>query len=133
MRAISEEKRALIVEAKIRGEKETDIAKWLQISRSVVNKIWLQYQEKNTYKAKPYPGRKPTISEEKKQEIFRFVDKNPDKTLNEIVEELKLPIGRSQLSRILIREGYSFKKKRHIPPNETLKKHKKSVKNLRKN
>jgi transposase len=111
MTPITEEKRALIISAKERGETEAEIAKWLEISKSTVCKIWKRYKDTGSYSQLPYPGRKPKISKENWMDIESLISKCPDKTLDEIVEELALPIHRSRLSVLLIKAGYSFKKR----------------------
>ncbi len=40
MKPISNEKRELLIVAKQRGEKEVNIAKWLDISKGSVGTIW---------------------------------------------------------------------------------------------
>jgi transposase len=118
MRPISNEKRALLIEAKLRGETERSIAKWLKISESSVTIIWKLFRETDSYEPTPYPGRQPILSEEKFEEIKIFVTNNPDKTLEEIIAELSLPIQKSRLSVLLIKAGYSFKKKTTYPAEQ---------------
>lgn len=130
MTPISNEKRELIVEAKQRGETEKNIAKWLKISESSVTTIWRLYRETGSYLPTPYPGRQPVLTSEKWEEIKTLVKNNPDKTLEEIIVELSLPIHKSRLSVLLIKAGYSFKKRRFIPPNKIVKMYKKNDKNL---
>ena len=128
MKPISNEKRELIIEAKERGETEKSIAKWLKISERSVTAIWRLYRETGSYLPMPYPGRKPIMTAEKWEEVMALVKKEPDKTLEEIIEELSLPIRKSRLSLLLIEAGYSFKKRRFIPPNKTAKTSKKNAK-----
>lgn len=118
---ISNEKRALLIAAKKRNEKEEDIAKWLNVSKSSVGKIWKLYNDTGSYLPTPYPGRQPLLSVEKWEAVKTLVANEPDKTLDEIIEELALPIHKSRLSVLLIEAGYSFKKRRFIPPNKTAK------------
>jgi len=110
MTPISNEKRELVIEAKKRGETEKSIAQWLNISEHSVTVIWRLYRETGSYLPKPYPGRQPILTPEKWEEVKELVNKSPDKTLNEIIEELELPIHKSRLSVLLIEAGYSFKK-----------------------
>lgn len=119
MTPISNDKRELLIEAKKRGETEKNIAKWLKISESSVTTIWRLYRETGSYLPAPYPGRQPILTPEKWEEIKTFVTNYPDKTLEEIIEELELPIRKSRLSVLLIEAGYSFKKRQHTPPNKT--------------
>jgi transposase len=115
MKPIANEIRELIVAAKERGEKEKDIAKWYSVSTSSVQKIYRLYQESGSVQPAPYPGAKPRITDQQKVEIDAFVEKNPDATLEEIIEELQLPIKKSRLSVILISMDYNFKKRRSTP------------------
>jgi transposase len=110
MLPISNEKRALLIAAKKRGEREENIAKWLEICKSSVGKIWKLYNDTGSYDPAPYPGRKPVLSAEKWEEVLVLVEEKPDKTLEGIIEELNLPIKKSRLSVLLIKAGYSFKK-----------------------
>jgi transposase len=127
---ISNEKRTLLIAAKKRNEKEENIAKWLDISKSSVGKIWKLYNDTGSYLPTPYPGRQPLLTAEKWETVKELVAKEPDKTLDEIIEELDLPIRKSRLSVLLIESGYSFKKRRFIQPNKTARTSKKNVKNL---
>ena len=117
MTPISNEKRALLVAAKKRGEREDNIAVWLQISKSSVGKIWKLYQDTGDYLPTPYPGRTPILTAEIFEEVKLFVARNPDATLDEIIEVLSLPIHKSRLSVLLIEAGLSFKKRLFTPKN----------------
>lgn len=110
MKPISNEKRELIVEAKQRGEKEGIIAKWLKISKSSIGKIWKLFKDKGNFQPTQYTGRKSRLSDEKIEEIRSTVKERPDITLNELIEHLSLPIKKSQLSKLLIGLGFSYKK-----------------------
>jgi transposase len=112
MRPISNEKRQIIIEAKKRGETEKTILNWVQdISRSSITKIWKQYQTTGTRKPKPYPGRKSHLSKEQDKQIRDKIQKTPDITINELIEELHLDITESGLSKHLKAMGLSFKKR----------------------
>ena len=128
MKPISNEKRELIVAAKTRGEKEKDIAKWLEISQSSVTVIWKKYRDTGSYLPTPYPGREPILTTEKFEEVTLFVAQNPDATLDEIIETLSLPIHKSRLSVLLIEAGLSFKKRHFTPKNSSAKTYKKKGK-----
>ena len=117
MTPISNEKRELLIGAKLRGETEKDIAKWLEISERSVTAIWRRYRETGSFEPMPYPGRLPLLTENKWEEVKAFVAKCPDATLDEIIEELSLPIQKSRLSVLLIEAGLSFKKRHFTPKN----------------
>jgi transposase len=114
MRPISSEKRELLISAKERGEKEIDIAIWLNISKASVGTIWRRFRKTGTFLATAYTGRPSVITQEKVEMIRMAVNSEPDITLSELIQKLSLPIQKSQLSRLLISEGYSFKKRQLI-------------------
>ena len=132
MTPISNEKRTLLIAAKERKENENDIAKWLQISKSSVGKIWKLYQDTGSFLPVPYPGREPVMTAEKFEKVRIFVAQNPDATLDEIIEELSLPIQKSRLSVLLIEAGLSFKKRRFTQTDSSGKTFKRNVKNSKK-
>ena len=110
MRAISKEKRLLLVAAKERKESTEDIAKWLDISKHTIKLIWKVYNKTGSIEPKANQGRKSCLSGEIEETIHKMIKDNPDATLQEVIEDLKLPIKKSQLQRWLSMNGYSFKK-----------------------
>ena len=110
METISKEKRELIIAAKERKEKGADISSWLNVSLSSVNRIWSQYKRTNSIAPKARPGRTPSLSDAKIEEIKAAVKKEPDITLEELIDSLELPIKKSRLSVILIKMGLTYKK-----------------------
>ena len=126
MRPISNEKREILIAAKQRGEKESDIAKWLGISKGSVGTIWGQFRKRGSFIPIAYTGRPSVITPEKTDEIQAAIRTTPDITLSELIERLSLPIQKSQLSRLLISLGYSFKKRLRIRQNKTVPTFKKS-------
>ncbi len=131
MKPISNEIRKLLVEAKLRGEKENDIARWLKISESSVTLIWKRYRETGSFEPTPYPGRQPILTAEKFSEVKAYVNKNPDATLDEIIEAMSLPIHKSRLSVLLIEAGFSFKKRLYTPRNSNAKTYRRNAANGR--
>ena len=117
MKAIPNEVRELIVVAKQRGEKEKNIAEWFKVSKSTVQKVWRLHRETGNILPTPHPGKAPRMSKEQHEKLDAFVEKYPDKTLDEIIEELQLPIKKSRLSVILIKMDYNFKKRRSTQKN----------------
>jgi transposase len=77
MTPISEEKRALLIAAKKRGEKEVDIAKWLEISKRSVGTLWKLYRDTGNCAAKKYPGRPRCLSDEELNRICAEIEANP--------------------------------------------------------
>jgi len=115
MKPISNSKRELIISAKKRDEKEDEIAKWLEISARSVSRIWKLYKETESIQPKKQPGRKSSLTEADIEQIRKTVKHQPDMTLEELIEELNLPIKKSRLSEILIEMGLSFKKRPYFP------------------
>ena len=110
MKSISIEKRQLIIIAKERKEKQADIARWLNISTQAVKSIWSLYKKTGSIEPKVHTGRKSSLTLELEKAIHRKIQNEPDATLQEIKDDLKLPIEKSQLSRWLIKNGYRLKK-----------------------
>jgi transposase len=129
MKPISNEKRELLIAAKQRGEKEEEIAKWLDISKGSVGTIWRLFRKTGSFLQKAYTGRPSMITQEKVDKIQSAIRNDPDITLGELIERLSLPIQKSQLSRLLISLGYSFKKRQLIRQSKTVPMFKKSEQN----
>ena len=118
MKPLPKEKRELIISAKKRGEKEEKIALWLEVSVRSVSRIWKLYQETESIQPKKQPGKKPSVTENDMRRIRETIKKQPDITLEELIETLNLPIKKSRLSVILIGMGLSFKKKTLFPKEQ---------------
>jgi len=111
LRPVDNKTRENIILAKQRKEKRKDIAQWLNISISTIDKVWCKYQQQGTYYPKPYPGRKNKLTS-KTQQIKTTLTQTPDITLPELIDHLSLNITKSGLSRQLKKMGLTFKKKR---------------------
>ena len=118
MRATPQEIRAQIIAAKLRGEKIEIIKLWYGVSKRTINRIWSRYQETGNCLAKAHKGRKSQITPEMEGHIRAEIAANNDITLEELIEKLNLPIKKSQLSRLLISWGLTFKK-RHFTPKSS--------------
>ena len=110
MKPISIEKRELIIAAKKRGDRQEDIAQWLNISVASVARLWRRYNSKGSVLPTKNTGRPPKLSKADFAKVVDEVRKAPDTTLKELIEKLSLPIKKSQLSRLLIKFGFTFKK-----------------------
>jgi transposase len=117
MKPISNEKRELLISAKKRGEKEEDIAKWLDLSVRSVSRIWKLYNETKSIQPKKRPGKKSSIDAAKIEQIRNAVKQQPDLTLEELIDNLSLPIKKSRLAVILTRMNLSFKKRHYLRRN----------------
>ena len=111
---LSNEIRKLIVKHRESGKTLEEISEMLLVSKNAVHSIWNKYLEVGSYEPRPRnSGRKPKVTEEQMQEVFEKVKMQPDITLEELIEELKLPIKKSSLLTRLIKAGYTFKKTLH--------------------
>lgn len=120
--AISEEKREMIISHKKNGKKGTEIASWLFISKDTVSRIWMTYIETGSYLPAPQNcGRKPAVTEEVMNEIVLALQKTPDKTLSELIEDFKLQISQSALHRRLKKLGFTYKKRRYFQSHSSEK------------
>jgi len=129
MRPTEEQTRENIIAAKLRKEKRETIAIWLGISISTIDKIWRRYNETGSFAATPYIGRKSSIDAETDDKIRITINEKPDLTLQELIDELSLPLTPSGLHRKLYRMGLSYKKKRFTHQLNNAKMYKKSEKN----
>lgn len=64
-------------------------------------------------------GRPPKLTESQHAAMLAAVDKTPDITLEELQQSLSLPVSVATICMRLIKEGYSFKKRRFMPVNAT--------------
>ena len=115
MKPISVDIRRCVVSAKLRKETNPTIIKWLNLGNNTINKIWRQYRDTGSVDPKPYTGRLSKLTEEMKVAVFDLIKQQSDVTLENIIETLKLPIKKSQLSKWLNKVGLTLKKKRYIP------------------
>jgi transposase len=116
--SISVEKRELIVAAKKRGEKEDDIALWLNVSKRTVATIWELYGDAGGVLPTKPPGRPSRLTAADEERVAREVARTPDATLAELIARLSLPIQKSQMQRLLAKLGLSFKKKTVFPESQ---------------
>jgi len=114
MKPIAKENRELIVAAKSRGEKPEDIAVWFGVSVSSVYNILALHRKTNDVTPKPYPGRPSKITEKDLEIIRASIKEKNDITLEELIEELNLPIKKTRLSEIINKMNLPFKKRRSI-------------------
>ena len=75
------------------------------------------YRETESIQPKARLGRKSSIDAATITRIQNAVKQQPDITLEELIDELDLPIKRSRLSVILIRMGLRFKKRHYSQKN----------------
>jgi len=126
MRATPQEIREQIIAAKLRGEKVETIKIWYSVSKRTIDRIWSRYQKTGNCLAKTHKGRKSKITPELEGNIRTAIAANNDITLEELIEKLNLPIKKSQLSRLLISWGLTFKKRHFTPKSSSEKTYRKN-------
>ena len=103
------------------------ISRVFHIALSTVYR-WVERDEKtgNVNSRESNSGRKPELDEKELEAIKGLVEKRPDITIEEIIEELRLPLHKSEVSNILRnRFNFRYKKKQCRQANRkdrTLKK-----------
>lgn len=112
---LSQELREKIIYHKKNGAKSKEIANWLIINERSVKRIWKLYKEQKAVTPKPHrKGRKAAFCEKKMNKIKTKISEQPDITLEEIIEQFKLNISISALSRKLTKLDLTFKKRRYF-------------------
>ena len=114
MKPISNEVRKNIVEAKKRNEEMKNIVTWFDVSPTSVYAIWNQYKKTGSYEPKPFPGKQTSFTKEINDKIFEKVQKRPDITQEELIDELGLNITQAGLSKHMKKLGLTLKKRRLI-------------------
>jgi len=109
---LSNDLRKRIIDAKLRGDTEDRIAREKEVNKSTITKLWALYKETGSYEARPNPnGRKPALSPQQLHMITNKINQQPDITLQELIDELNLPVCVSALCRTVNNKlGFSFKK-----------------------
>ena len=118
----SNDLRKRIIDAKLKGIPEAQIAAEKDVHKSTVRNIWALYLETGSYEPRPNPnGRKSVLSAEQRENVKNTIIERPDITLQELIEELSLPIGISGLCKIVKKLGFRYKKRRYTPANNSEK------------
>ena len=109
---LSMDMRKRIIEAKLRGDTEDVIASEKEVNKSTITKLWALYKETGSYEPRPNTnGRKPALSPQHLDMITNKINAQPDITLQELIDELKLPVCVSALCRTVNNKlGLRFKK-----------------------
>ena len=97
---LSNDLRKRIIDAKLRGDTEDKISADKEVNKSTITKLWALYRETGSYEPRPNPnGRKPALSPFQLEQITQKIKKQPDITLQELIDELGLPVCVSALCR----------------------------------
>ena len=97
---MSNDLRKRIIDAKARGETNKKIAQEKEVSESAVERLLALYRSTGSYEPRPHSrGRKPRLDAEQLETVRTRIEKQPDITLTELIEELELPVCESALCR----------------------------------
>jgi len=110
MKPICNEVRQLIIKAKIDGRSNKEIAYFFNVGIDTITRLWRLFKQTESLEPKPYTGRPSRLTDDMIASIDTQIQTHPDATLVTIIEELDLPIGKSQLQKVLVKRGYSLKK-----------------------
>jgi transposase len=121
MKSICSEVRRLMIRAYEHGKSIAEIAYLYDVSTRSVYNILRLYRETGSIAAKPHKGRTSRLTDKDIEDIMHKIETEPDVTLYMIVEDLNLPIKKSQLHKFLKKRGFSFKKKLFIPNHSSEK------------
>jgi len=98
----SNDLRKRIIEAKERGDTVVKIAKDKGVCESAVVRIYRLYRDTGSYEPRPHSlGRKPRLTSEQLEAVKARIVEQPDISLMELIEELRLPLCESALCRII--------------------------------
>lgn len=118
--AYSEDLRKRIIAAVEKGElSKTDIQIFFQISKTGLSYLIKHVKETGTIEPKPYGGgRQPKFQKEDIEKIKKYLDKNPDATLEEILEYSEKDASIMAVFRTLKNMGYRLKKSHYLQANK---------------
>jgi len=121
---LSNDLRKRIIDAKLRGDTEDKIAAEKEVNKSTITKLWALYKETGSYEARPNPnGRKPALSPQQLDQIAKTIKKQPDITLQKLIDELNLPICVSALCRTVNNKLNLYLKKNSSSKRTTTRRH----------
>ena len=118
--AYSEDLRKRIIAAVEKGElSKTDIQIFFQISKTGLSYLIKHVKETGSIEPKPYGGgRQPKFQEEDIEKIKKYIDENPDATLEEILEHSGKDASIMAVFRTLKNMGYRLKKSHYSQANK---------------
>lgn len=117
----SAEKRELVSEGRKAGMRVSDMVKAYKISRSTIYKLLNQEKAEGHMKPHTYRcGRPAALDGDGLEQMRQLILDNPDITLEEIKEEMRLDICLSAIHRIIKGKlGFTYKKRQYTPVSGT--------------
>lgn len=106
------ESRKLLLQAWDKSHNAKEVAKNFSVDSSTVYRLVERRDRTGSYETRTnLRGRKPALSQAKKQAIINLVQEQPDITINEMIEQLSLNVCDETVRRTLVKAGYTYKKK----------------------
>jgi len=114
---ISFEIRQKVINAHNKGMRVQDICRFFDLRQAAVYDLIRLERNTGDITPKTYKcGRKPALSPEQMEDLRLLILDDPDITLEEMKEELSLPISIGAISRYVRDElGFNYKKKAYMP------------------
>ena len=109
---ISNEVRKLIVRARDNGYNVKEIIEMFEVKKTAVYDLFKRVEKTGSYESRPNSGgRKPVLSPKQLERIAQRIDEQPDITLQELIDEMSLPVCISALCRTVKGKlGFEVKK-----------------------
>ena len=127
MNAYSKDLRVRVLAAVDRGERREEIVRLFGMSVATVGRWLRRRRESGEVGPRPSPGRTPSIlrTAEERRALWRQLEENDEATLEEhrgLWEERGgARVSVATMSRAIRRLGWTYKKRRWVPPSETKK------------
>jgi|SRR5947209_4728843 len=123
MKAYSSDLRTKIMEAVDAGMTKSQAARTFGVGLATIKRYAALRREQGTLVPKPHPGRPPTIRPEQQEILWAQLTAQPAAYLDEhcalFAQETGVVVSTSTMSRVIRKLGWTRKKGRWVPPNET--------------
>ena len=117
------EARNLLVKAYEETHDAETVAKCFEVDKSTVYRLNRQMKNTGSVDLRTNQrGRKPDLTEKNLQDIDQLIASQPDITIDEIIDKLKLSVCNETVRKAVIKLGYVYKKKSfHTSERERLR------------
>ena len=106
MKPISKDLRNRVINHLEKGNTYASTARKFEVSESSARVWHLRYKQTGSFEAKPYPGKKPRLTE---SEFVHYIDSHPNSTLSQIGANFKMTARSAHY--YMRKFGFSYKKK----------------------
>jgi transposase len=123
MKAYSSDLRTKIMDAVDAGMTKSEAARTFRVGLATIKRYAALRREQGTLVPKPHPGRSPTIGPEQQELLWAQLTEHPAAYLDEhcalFAQQTGIVVSTSTMSRVIRKLGWTRKKGRWVPPNET--------------